>query len=341
MNARSLIVSRLNPVRLMIAEQGRGLMVVALVALAAKFLSLTYGAPAMLMALLLGIAVSFLSEDPRCAPGIQIGARAILRFGVALLGVRISVDMLRDLGPSVIALVIGATLATLAFGVLLGRLFKGDAQYGLLSGGAVAICGASAAMALSAILPDRDKADRDLGLVILGITIMSTSAMLIYPVIAHHLGVDDQLAGIFLGASIHDVAQVVGAGFSYSEPAGEVAVLVKLIRVAMLAPIVVALSLWFRHRHAAAEGKHPPAVPGFLLAFAVLAVINSLGLIPTDLQDVLTHLSSWALLLSMASVGIRTEPRALLQIGGVPLVMILAETAFLALIVLGGLALLS
>ncbi|WP_068300863.1 YeiH family protein [Pararhodobacter sp. CCB-MM2] len=321
----------------LIATQGRGLMVVALVALAAKFLSLTYGAPAMLMALLLGIAVNFLSEDPRCAPGIQVGARAILRIGVALLGVRISVDMLRDLGAGVIGLVIAGVLATIAFGVLLGWIFRRDTQFGLLSGGSVAICGASAAMALSAILPDRDKAERDLGVTILGVTIMSTLAMVLYPVLARHLSLDDMTSGIFLGASIHDVAQVVGAGFSLSEPAGEVAVLVKLIRVAMLAPVVVILSLWFRRRRTTSAGEHPPAVPGFLLAFAVLAIINSFGLIPELLRSFLVQLSGWALLLSMASVGIRTAPGAMIRIGGWPLLMILAQTLFLLLFVLGGL----
>jgi uncharacterized integral membrane protein (TIGR00698 family) len=325
-----------------VTKPAQGLLVVVLVALAAQFLSEHYGSPAMLMALLLGIAVNFLAEEPRSRPGVQLASHGVLRVGVALLGARISVDMLRDLGPVVIGCVVLGVLATIAFGVLLARLLRRDADFGLLTGGSVAICGASAAMAIAAVLPQRKDSERDLTFTVLGVTVLSTLAMIAYPILASSFGFDDETSGVFLGGTIHDVAQVVGAGFSVSDETGEVAVLVKLIRVSMLAPVVLLLAL--RARRTPGEGgmtkDRPTIMPGFLIAFAVLVLANSLGLIPLVVQDALTQLSRWALLVAIAAVGIKTSPRAMLSVGGTAIIMVIAETVFLAVLILVGVTLL-
>jgi len=316
-------------------ENIKGFLVSALVAVAAKFLSEHYGAPAMLLALLLGIAMNFLSDDPRTHAGIHFTARTVLRLGVALLGVRVSWEMLRDLGPEVIAWVILGVFLTIGFGVLLARLLGRSTDFGLLTGGSVAICGASAAMAIAAVLPARENDDRDLTFTVLGVTVLSTVAMIIYPVLVQLFGLDAETAGIFLGATIHDVAQVVGAGFSVSDEAGEVAVLVKLIRVSMLAPVVLLLALRVRQALASGEKHRPKILPGFLLGFAGLALLNSLGVIPDVMRSLLTELSGWALLVAIAAVGIKTSPRSIIAVGGTAIMMIVAETIFLALFVFG------
>lgn len=316
-------------------ENIKGFLVSALVAVAAKFLSEHYGAPAMLLALLLGIAMNFLSDDPRTHAGIHFTARTVLRLGVALLGVRVSWEMLRDLGPGVIVCVILGVFLTIGFGVLLARLLGRSTDFGLLTGGSVAICGASAAMAIAAVLPARENDDRDLTFTVLGVTVLSTLAMIIYPVLVQLFGFDAETAGIFLGATIHDVAQVVGAGFSVSDEAGEVAVLVKLIRVSMLAPVVLLLALRVRQALASGEKHRPKILPGFLLGFAVLALLNSLGVIPDVVRSLLTELSGWALLVAIAAVGIKTSPRSIIAVGGTAIMMIVAETIFLALFVFG------
>ncbi|WP_417264041.1 YeiH family protein [Celeribacter sp.] len=317
-----------------IRDNIKGILVSALVALAAKFLSEHYGAPAMLLALLLGIAMNFLADDPRTHAGVQFTARSVLRVGVALLGVRVSWDMLRDLGPGIIACVIAGVFLTIGFGVLLARLLGRETDFGLLTGGSVAICGASAAMAIAAVLPAREDDERDLTFTVLGVTVLSTLAMILYPILSNMMGFDANIAGVFLGASIHDVAQVVGAGFSLSDEAGEIAVLVKLIRVSMLAPVVLLLALRVRATIRSGETKRPQVLPAFLLGFAALALLNSLGLIPAVVQAILTELSGWALLIAIAAVGIKTSPRNMLSVGGTAIAMIVAETLFLALFVI-------
>ena len=121
-----------------------GFVVSALVALAAQFVAEHHGAPAMLMALLFGIALGFLGEEGRAAPGVAFTARAVLRLGVALLGARISVEIVADLGWRTVALVLGGVAATIGFGALAAPRFGQGPRFAVLTAGSVAICGASA-----------------------------------------------------------------------------------------------------------------------------------------------------------------------------------------------------
>jgi len=317
-----------------------GFLVSAVVAAAAQFLSDRYGAPAMLMALLLGIAFYFLSEEGRCAPGIAVTSRTVLRVGVALLGARISVDLLIGLGVGVVLLIIAGVVLTILIGLAGARVLGRGWRFGLLTGGAVAICGASAAMAIAAVLPRNEHSESNLIFTVLGVTVLSTIAMVIYPVIIQFWDLDPTATGVFLGGTIHDVAQVVGAGFSVSEQTGETATLVKLIRVTMLAPVVVVFSLAIR---AGESGEttggraRQPLIPGFVWAFLVLAAANSIGLIPEMVSDGLGNISRWALLIAIAAVGMKTSLRTVLGVGGQAIVLIIGETIFLAVFILAGL----
>lgn len=320
-----------------------GLAVSALVAATAQFLSEHYGAPAMLLALLLGLALNFLAEEgTRTAPGVALTARTVLRLGVALLGARISVDMLARLGWPLILLVVTGVAATILFALVVARLFGRRWRFALLTGGSVAICGASAAMAIAAVLPRHERSERDLVFTVLSVTVLSTVAMVIYPMLTGWVGHDDRTAGVFLGGTIHDVAQVVGAGFSISPEAGETATLVKLIRVSMLAPVVLAFSLVIRARGPAdsAGGARPPLLPGFVVGFLVLAALNSLGLIPTGLAKLAGDLSRWCLLVAIAAVGIKTSLGRMLGVGAGAIALLVLETVFLGAWVMTGLHLL-
>jgi uncharacterized integral membrane protein (TIGR00698 family) len=311
-----------------------GFLVASLVAVSAQFLSDHYGSPAMLMALLLGIAFNFLSGDGRCAEGIVFASRSVLRLGVALLGLRISINLLIGLGAEVIGLVVAAVVATIAFGAVASRVAGKHWYLGLLTGGAVGICGASAAMAISAVLPKSEDSERNLICTVLAVTVLSTVAMLAYPVVAELLKLDDRMAGVFIGATIHDVAQVVGAGFSISAEAGEAATLVKLIRVMMLAPVVLAftLAMRFAGRLHASEGT--AIVPGFVVAFGVLAALNSFHFVPEGVSRLGIDASRWALLAAIAAVGMRTSPGRVFDIGRKIIFLIVAETIFLGMVVL-------
>ncbi len=321
-----------------------GFAVSVLVAATAQFLSEHYGAPAMLLALLLGLALNFLAEDgTRTAPGIAFTARTVLRMGVALLGARISVDMLAQLGGPAIALIVGGVVLTILFALVICRFAGRDWRFALLTGGSVAICGASAAMAIAAVLPRHEKSERALVFTVLSVTVLSTVAMVIYPMLAQFFQFDARDSGVFLGGTIHDVAQVVGAGFSISPETGETATLVKLIRVSMLAPVVLCFSLAIRQMGLAdqADGKKPPLLPGFVIGFLVLAALNSLGLIPQVVADAAGVLSRWALLISIAAVGIKTSLGRMVEVGGGAILITVVETIFLGMFVVTGLHFLS
>ncbi|MGG7645803.1 YeiH family protein [Rhodovulum sp. YNF3179] len=319
-----------------------GLLVSALIAISSRFISDHYGAPAMLMALLFGIALNFLSETERCDPGIGFSARTVLRTGVALLGVQISFEMLGELGVSAAVLVVGSLLATIGFGLAVARLFGFRYRFAFLSAGAVAICGASAAIAIAAILPKDERSEERLVFTVVGVTVLSTAAMILYPLVVSGFGFDDRLAGIYLGATIHDVAQVVGAGFSVSDATGETATLVKLLRVAMLAPVVVLGLLVLRVAGpAGAPGERTgPILPVFLLGFIACSALASTGLLPAGVIAAVAAASRWMLLMAIAAVGLRTRPAEILRVGPAAIGLLVAETLFLAVIVALGLVLL-
>ena len=315
-----------------------GLLISGLIAISAQFISEHYGAPAMLMALLFGIALNFLSEEPRCANGIAFSAKTVLRFGVALLGTRISFEMAADLGWSVVSLVVAGVIATVGFGMAVSRLFGYRARFAFLSAGSVAICGASAAMAISAILPKDDRSEERLVFTVVGVTLLSTIAMIIYPILADLMGMEASVAGVFIGATIHDVAQVVGAGFSMSEETGEVATVVKLIRVAMLAPVILVASLIIRSYVKAADISERPAImPSFVVAFVLLVALNSFAIIPASVIAFSTELSRWALLTAIAAVGLKTSLKDVIDVGPAAIALLVVETAFIGVFTIMGL----
>jgi uncharacterized integral membrane protein (TIGR00698 family) len=195
----------------------------------------------------------------------------------------------------------------------------------------VAICGASAAMAISAILPRDDRTEERLVFTVVGVTILSTFAMIVYPILADALGYDSKTAGIFLGATIHDVAQVVGAGFSISEDAGDVATVVKLIRVAMLAPVILIASIVIRRVSLTNQdgAKRPPLIPSFVVAFAVFVALNSFGFFPSSLTTLAAEISRWALLTAIAAVGMKTALKEVINVGLPAISLLVVETAFI------------
>ena len=314
-----------------------GALISATIAMAATFISDHHGGPTLLYALLVGIAFHFLSKDANIAPGIEFTSKTILRIGVALLGARISAGQIAELGVMPVLLVPTVVIATIVLGRYTAGALGLSASNGILSGGSVAICGASAALAISAALPHKENHERDTLFTVIAVTVYSTVAMILYPPLVRSLGLDDRAAGILLGGTIHDVAQVVGAGHLISTQAELVATYVKLLRVAMLMPVVMAISWIFSKENAAASGVKGPMLPLFLVAFAVLALANSLGLIPKIAVTPLTDTSRWCLVSAIAALGIKTSIEKLSEVGWRPLALMMAETLFILLLVLGAL----
>ena len=314
-----------------------GLAVAATVAIAATFLSVHYRASAMLFALLLGMALNFLAEEGRCLPGIQMASTTVLRTGVALLGLRITIAQVQALGWGTILLVVATVALTIGVGIAAAKVLKLGSALGTLTGGAVAICGASAALAIASILPKHKHAERDASFTVIGVTALSTIAMILYPILVSALGLDHRAAGVFLGGTIHDVAQVVGAGYSLSQETGDTATIVKLLRVAMLLPACLAIGLAL-HVRGATAAHAAPVLPWFAVVFAAFVAVTSLGWIPAAVIDAGSIVSRWCLVTAIAAIGMKTSLKSLVDMGLRPVMLVVAETLFLACVVLGVLA---
>ena len=273
--------------------------------------------PAAVLALVIGMAAHGISRNPVFAAGLTFSSKKLLQLAIALLGLRIVLADIIGLGLTTVLIVIGSMALTLACGVVLARLLGRSEAYGVLAGGATAICGASAALAISSVIPDQQRKDTDTAFVVLACNLLATLAMISYPLVAGWLHFDERITGIFLGASIHDVAQVVGAGLSVSETAAGTATIVKIFRVFLLLPVVLAIGLFLRRSqgtgHDAIKAKVP--VPLFAFAFLALAGLNSFELVPQALRLALLDVSRWGLLIAIAALGLNTSIEALVKLG--------------------------
>lgn len=312
-----------------------GFVICLIVGMAAKFVSDSYGGSTILYALLMGMAFNYLSVEGRCVAGIQFSAKTVLRFGIALLGARITVEQLLGLGITPIAIVLTAVPSTILFGYFCGRCLKLGRSQSVLSGASVGVCGASAALAVSAVLPQNKDAERNLVFTVIFVTTLSTVAMLAYPFLVTQLGLDSAESGIFLGATIHDVAQVVGAGYMMSDEIGDAATFTKLLRVAMLVPVVVMISLVVARRSSkkidGVSSGFP--LPGFLVAFVIIVIINSLGWVPPVIASSMVELSRWCLIIAMVGLGMKASIKELASMGWRPMLLMIIQTLFLAVLV--------
>jgi uncharacterized integral membrane protein (TIGR00698 family) len=304
-----------------------GLTVAGLATLAAASLSSRYGAPLTLMALLIGLALNFLSTDSRLTPGLTLASRELLRWAIVLVGARITFVQIAALGPEALVMVVITVCVTIGVGVIAARALGFSTAFGVLSGGAVAICGGSAAMALSATLGERRVRQAELTLVLVGISAMSSLALVMYPPIAHALGFSDAQAGYFLGGSVHDVAQALGSGYAFSPGAGETATIVKLARVALLAPVLAVIALLFPSQLEVTGARRvAPAIPWFVVGFFLVAGINSTGIIPAQVSYFAADSAAVMLAISVAATAIRSPLAEIMKTGAKPLLAIVAAT---------------
>ena len=265
-------------------------------------------------------------------------SKTILRIGVALLGARISAGQIAELGLMPVLLVPICVAATIVLGRYVAKLLGLSFNQGVLTGGSVAICGASAAVGNFGRLAAEQNHERDTLFTVIAVTVFSTVAMILYPPLVPALALDDRAAGILLGGTIHDVAQVVGAGHLISDEAAVVATYVKLLRVAMLMPAVVAIAWICGRRPASGNGRRGPLLPSSSsIAFAVLAVVNSFGLIPAVAVQPITSASRWCLICAIAALGMKTSIEKLSEVGWPSLALVAAETAFILVLVLAAL----
>jgi uncharacterized integral membrane protein (TIGR00698 family) len=327
-----------------------GLLLSSLVAIAAvTSASLTAriaSVPAMVIALFIGIALNPLARRPVFQAGIVFCLKRILRWSVALLGLRIALGEIAALGLTTAIVVILAMAATLATGFLLARLLSLEQGFGALAGVGTAVCGASATLATSIVLPDYKGKETDVAFVVVAVNALSTAAMVVYPLACIALGFDGQRTGVMLGATIHDVAQVVGAGYAVSEPAGNTAVVVKLFRVFLMLPLVLLVGALFARSTVATAAARIP-VPVFALVFVALCALNSIvsaypSLAPgfEPIKTVLIEVSTAGLLIAIAALGLGTSLTAIAALGWRHIVTVMGTTLVILLVVTAGLGLL-
>ena len=303
-------------------------------ALSALAISTWVGGPAMVYALILGFAARYAGPGGRYETGIGFSAETLLRLGVGLLGAGITIHQVLALGPQVVALAAAGVIFTIALGLVCARMLGLSRNVGLLFGGAVAICGASAALAIASVLPRGSRSDANTLVAVVGVTALSTIAMILYPLVAIALGMPDRLAGIFFGATVHDVAQVVGAGYMISDTAGENATIVKLFRIACLVPVVALISLWIGTSSDNSERGIGRLFPWFLVLFVVCSTVASLQILPEAVMDAVSSFAKFLLLIAIAALGFKTSPGTLVRVGLKPVLVLVVTTLGLAFLVL-------
>lgn len=297
-----------------------GILVTAIVALAAAWLADHYGVPLVLMGLLLGLAASFLSQDRRTHIGLDLMSQTALRIGIVLVGARITATQFIELGPLPFILLVGIMSAVILITALSAPLFGQDRHTALLAGGATAICGASAALALYSLMGDKRVDQARFTLTLVGITLASALAMSAYPILAAQLGLTDSQAGFLIGASVHDVAQAIGGGFSFSNEAGEVATIVKLTRVALLAPMLIMVGLWLGRTEdgGGTEGSRPRIplrLPWFIIGFLLLVLVNTVAPLPQLAKDAANGGAQALLLLAIVATAMKANLALLINQG--------------------------
>lgn len=319
------------------AQIAPGLIFAGAVAVAAYYLEplttratlAAFGRPvtitAPVLGLLIGMALHPIVARPMFAHGTTFAVTRVLRWAIALFGLKIAASDIIGLGVGTVAMVVVAMALTLVSGVLFARLFGRGDLYGALAGGATAVCGASAALATASVLPDYKGREADTAFVAITVNLLATGAMLAYPPICAALAFDDRTTGIFLGATIHDVAQVVGAGYAVSDTAGNAATVVKLFRVLMLLPVVTGAGWWFAARGGDSHRAKVP-VPVFALMFLVFVAINSFGVLPSPVKSTLVEVSRWGLLIAIAALGLNTSLQSILGVGPRHILVVLGST---------------
>lgn len=294
--------------------------------------------PALVLALIIGMAMHVSDPQSPVQPGLTFAIKKLLRVAIALLGLRIAFSDIAALGFSTALIIMMSMALTILVGFVLARLVGRDDAFGALAGAATAVCGASAALATASVLPSDKNRDADVVFTVVAVNALSTVAMLAYPPLCLWLGYDARDTAILLGATIHDVAQVVGAGYSVSPETGNGAVIVKLFRVFLLLPVVLGIG-WYFTCQGREHGAAKVPFPLFAVVFVALAALNSTGLVPPIVKSVLGEVSRWGLLIAIAALGVGTSLGAVLRIGWQAIVVICGTTLFLLGAVIAGLAL--
>jgi len=243
--------------------------------------------------------------------GVNFTARRLLRIAVAFYGLNISIQQIMAVGLPGLAVSVAVVLGTLALGTFVGQRLLGlDRDTAMLTSAGSAICGAAAVLAFE---PTLRAAPHKSAVAVATVVLFGTLSMFLYPVFyrAGLLHFDTQALGIYIGGTVHEVAQVVGAASNIDPATTEVATIVKMTRVALLVPVLLVLGLWLRSRATGQDDSGQPAgklpIPWFAVGFLVLAIVNSLNILPADAITAIRKLDVFALTMAMTALGVETR----------------------------------
>jgi uncharacterized integral membrane protein (TIGR00698 family) len=280
----------------------------------------------LILAIVIGMAFHNIVGTPaRAKPGIAFSIKRLLRIAIVLLGFQLTLTQVEDVGGRGLLIVATTLIATFLFTLWAGRALGVEQKLSQLIAAGTSICGASAVIATNAIT---DAHDEDVAYAVACVTIFGSIAMFTYPLLPGLLHLGQRGYGLWSGASIHEIAQVVAASFQNGQKAGEFGTMVKLARVMMLAPVVFALSIRARLSAAAAKAQSAkPPLPWFVLGFIAVVAINSAVVIPTEGKHMIVMLTTFLLSVALAAMGLETDFSKLYARGFRP--AILGALAFL------------
>jgi uncharacterized integral membrane protein (TIGR00698 family) len=283
----------------------------------------------MMIAILIGIGVRNLFGVPALArPGLSFSLRSLLRFAIVLLGLQLSFADLADIGLGGASAVVLLVVSTFSITIALGRVLGVDKGLtGLIAAG-TAICGASAIVAANQVTRARRE---DVPYAVACVTLFGTIAMFAFPIIGGLVGLGPRSYGMWTGASIHEVGQVAAAAFQGGAEAGATGTIVKLTRVVMLAPLILALSAMARRGRVVAAGAAAPAAPWFVFGFMAMIALNSSVDVPTGLAGTVGTATGFLMTMSLAAVGLEVDIRKLLTQGIRPALLGLAASLYIAI----------
>ena len=283
----------------------------------------------LILAIVLGIAFHNLVGTPSAAkPGVAFSLRRLLRIAIILLGLQLTIAQVIEVDGRGIGIIAATLVATFAFTVWMGKLLGVDRRLAQLIAAGTSICGASAVIATNTVTNAHDE---DVAYAVACVTVFGSVAMFSYPLLPGLLHLDPHAFGLWSGASIHEIAQVVAAAFQDGQKAGQFGTIAKLSRVMLLAPVVIGLGLMARitgkDDPAARASSARPPMPWFVLGFVALVGINSLITIPAGTKIWIAAVTTFLLSVALAAMGLETDIRKLMAKGIRP--ALLGALAFL------------
>jgi uncharacterized integral membrane protein (TIGR00698 family) len=286
----------------------------------------------MILAILLGIAFHNLLGTPaRAKPGVKFAVRHVLRFAVALLGLQLTTQQLADVGVTGVAIIMATLAATFVLTKWLGRQLGVEDKLAELIAAGTSICGASAVVAVNTVTEAHDE---DVAYAVACVTLFGSVAMFVYPMLPALLHLAPRGFGLWTGASIHEVAQVVAAAFQDGKEAGEFGTIAKLARVGMLAPVVMGLAMLAARRAVKSDTSHQSrkkvALPAFVVGFVVLVLFNSAVPLTPSVHHGFALATTFLLSIALAALGLETDIRKLADKGFRPLLLGGAASVFIA-----------